>query len=94
MADKEQDKRKINYRGLILEAIKLIASEREIPRGTEKDLVQDFLGFHRVGNYEDRIPATRECKIVLEHVFKYGRADIVMYHSDGSASVIEAKGGL
>lgn len=43
---------------------------------------------------EDRIPLKQGLdKIVYEMAFKYGRADIVIFHIDGSASVIEVKDG-
>ena len=43
---------------------------------------------------EDRIPLKQEVdKIVYEMAFKFGRADIVIFHMDGSASVIEVKDG-
>jgi len=42
---------------------------------------------------EDRIPQTRHDTIVYEMSFRYGRADIVVFHLDGSASVIEVKDG-
>jgi hypothetical protein len=43
---------------------------------------------------EDRIPINQQLDtLICEMAFKYGRADIVIFHVDGSASVIEAKDG-
>ncbi len=66
---------------------------RQVPHGVEKDLVQQFIELHECGYPDDLIPLTPECLLVREQAFKFGRADIVAYHSDGSASVIEAKDG-
>ena len=63
------------------------------PRGKEKDLIKAFAELYQCGHYDEEIPMTESCTIVYEQPFKYGRADIVIYHSDGSASVIEAKNG-
>lgn len=42
----------------------------------------------------DRIPLDNSLDtIVYEMAFKFGRADIVIFHKDGSASVIEVKDG-
>lgn len=65
----------------------------EYPRGVESDLVKLFSEMYELGHYDEEIPMTDACTVVLEQPFKYGRADIVIYHSDGSASVIEAKNG-
>lgn len=42
---------------------------------------------------EARIPLEPEDTIVYEMAFRFGRADIVVFHIDGSASVIEVKDG-
>lgn len=42
---------------------------------------------------EDRIPLGSNDSIVKEMSLRYGRADLVVFHADGSASVIEAKDG-
>lgn len=70
-----------------------ILASRTSKHGTEKDLVQLFRELFETGHYDDLIPLTAECSILYEQCFKYGRADIVVYHSDGSVSVIEAKNG-
>lgn len=69
----------------------ILSGERYV--GREKDLVQVFAEMYQCGHYDEEIPMTDACTIVYEQSFKYGRADIVIYHSDGSASVIEAKNG-
>lgn len=63
--------------------------------GVEADIVDIFVrcatGGHAI---EDRIPLNPDTDtIIREMSFKYGRADIVIFHVDGSASVIEAKDG-
>jgi hypothetical protein len=45
------------------------------------------------GHYDDRIPLTQHDSIVYEMALKFGRSDIVVFHVDGSASVIEVKNG-
>ncbi|MEJ5127637.1 hypothetical protein WH367_16470 [Comamonas sp. MYb21] len=70
-----------------------LIKNRQVPHGVEKDLVDQFIYLHECGYSDDLIPLTPECVLVREQAFKYGRADIVVYHSDGSASVIEAKDG-
>jgi hypothetical protein len=61
--------------------------------GIERDLVNLFRESFEAGIYEDRIPLGRNDTIVYEMAFRFGRADIVVFHADGSASVIEAKDG-
>ena len=79
-------------RAFAIELLSLVVSE-EVPHGTETHVVRQFVELHQTGNYEDRLPLTAECVLICEQAFKYGRADIVVYHSDGSATVIEAKDG-
>lgn len=45
------------------------------------------------GEMEDRIPQSPCDTIVYEMAFRFGRADIVVFHLDGTASVIEVKDG-
>lgn len=66
---------------------------KQVPHGVERDLVQQFIDLHDCGYSDDLIPLTPACLLVREQAFKFGRADLVAYHSDGSASVIEAKDG-
>lgn len=64
------------------------------PRGVEADIVALFvLTAKAEKSHEDRIPLSNMDTIVTEMAFKFGRADIVVFHIDGSASVIEAKDG-
>lgn len=72
---------------------KRILNTEKLPIGVESDLVTQFLVQHRVGFYEDTIPMGPNDRIVREMALKYGRADLVVYHQDGSVSVIEAKNG-
>jgi hypothetical protein len=58
-------------------------------RGTERDLVRTFLEAREA--YKDLVPFDAADTVVTEMAFRYGRADIVIFHVDGSASVIEAK---
>ena len=43
--------------------------------------------------FEDRIPLNQIDTVVYEMAMKFGRADIVVFHVDGSCSVIEVKDG-
>lgn len=73
------------------EAQALIATK---PHGIESDIVRLFLLVAKAEKPpEDRIPLTKLDTIVTEMAFKFGRADIVVFHIDGSASVIEVKDG-
>ncbi|RTL00412.1 MAG: hypothetical protein EKK59_04480 [Neisseriaceae bacterium] len=70
-----------------------ILASPEAITGNESDIVRNFMVCHLGGKYEDRIPCGPADTIVQEMAFKYGRADIVVFHLDGSASVIEVKDG-
>ena len=61
--------------------------------GVESDIVQTFRESVSAGYFEERIPMTSNDTYVYEMAFKFGRADIVVFHIDGSASVIEVKDG-
>ena len=74
------------------ELLRVIAYD-EAPHGVERDLVRQFIEIQDAGCHDERLPLTAECVLIREQAFKYGRADIVAYHSDGSATVIEAKDG-
>lgn len=63
------------------------------PHGLEAHIVQMFRQGAEQGQFEDRIPHTAHDTTVYEMAFKFGRADIVIFHFDGSASVIEVKDG-
>lgn len=65
-----------------------------IPHGRESDIVRLFMQTTKiVGALDDAIPMTIFDTVVCEMAFKFGRADIVIFHVDGSASVIEVKDG-
>jgi hypothetical protein len=59
----------------------------------ERHLVVSFIQMQACGHYETDIPMSPEDTIVEEMSFRYGRADLVVFHIDGTASVIEAKDG-
>ena len=62
--------------------------------GTERDIVELFQMLAKgKPAAEDRIPLAAGDTVVTEMAFKFGRADIVVFHQDGSASVIEVKDG-
>lgn len=63
--------------------------------GKESDIVDMFLMCIASGrNPADELPIIPGVDTVLtEMSFRYGRADIVIFHIDGSASVIEVKDG-
>jgi len=63
------------------------------PHGTEADIIRLFKMSIAAGRHDERLPMSNEDLVVYEMAFKYGRADIVIFHADGSASVIEAKDG-
>lgn len=69
--------------------------ENGAPHGLESDIVRLFKMsmLAEKAPLEDRIPLTKLDSVVYEMAFKFGRADIVVFHIDGSASVIEVKDG-
>lgn len=69
------------------------ADDIEARFGGERGLVKWFRELTRLGHFDERLPMSAADKIVCEMSLKYGRADIVIFHADGSASVIEAKDG-
>ena len=62
----------------------------------ESMAVQVFLERWSRGGYRQLMPWSdpETDTVVKEQVLRYGRADIVMYHADGTATVIEAKDGI
>lgn len=70
-----------------------LLAEDSSPHGLELDLVDAFVKNESVGQHDPRLPMSCMDTIVTEMSFRYGRADIVVFHIDGSASVIEAKDG-
>jgi hypothetical protein len=61
--------------------------------GTEKDLVRSFLGRLKEHSYYGLVLYSPYDKVIPEMRMRYGRADITIFHVDGTASVIEAKDG-
>lgn len=70
-----------------------ILAAAKSPYGVEADVVRIFVESSSVRVIETRIPMSLDDTIIREMAFKFGRADIVVFHIDGSASVIEAKDG-
>ena len=70
-------------------------SKENYPTNTsEQDLVLCFLMAQNSSTcISKEIPFSPQDTVVKEMSFRYGRADIVIFHIDGSASVIEAKVG-
>lgn len=72
----------------------LILARKQAPHGTEADLVRFFLEAHGGGYFDERLPQQSSADtIVKEYALRHGRADLVFFHMDGSATVIEAKDG-
>jgi hypothetical protein len=72
----------------------LILARKQAPHGTEADLVRFFLEAHGCGYFDERLPQQSSADtIVKEYALRHGRADLVFFHMDGSATVIEAKDG-
>ena len=86
---KPDDKR---LKSILIEWESLLDSKSRL-HGVESDLVRSFIENERVGFHEGRIPTSELDTIVTEMAFRFGRADIVIFHADGTASVIEAKDG-
>lgn len=81
----------IDYARIGEEALAIAATK---PHGVEVDIVRLFVLTAKADKSpEDRIPLNKLDTIVTEMAFKFGRADIVVFHVDGSASVIEVKDG-
>jgi hypothetical protein len=63
------------------------------PVGIEKDLVRLFREQRLARIPDERLLVSELDTVVYEMSLRYGRADIVVFHGDGTASVIEAKDG-
>lgn len=61
--------------------------------GHESDLVLFEIAALKSCITQEEIPITEHDTIVREMLLRYGRADIVILHVDGTATVIEAKDG-
>ncbi|WP_156179941.1 hypothetical protein [Delftia lacustris] len=86
-----QDK-KIPNRRLIDAEIQRVMEAGPV-HGVERDVVDLFRESVAAKVFEDRIPMTEHDTVVYEMALKFGRADIVVFHVDGSVSVIEVKDG-
>lgn len=69
------------------------AAKGEYSHGHESDLVRIFLEAERCGRHDEMIQTTPRDTFVTEMAFRHGRADIVVFHDTGVATVIEAKDG-
>ena len=67
--------------------------EREDPAGSVRHLIDAFLMTHAGGQSEDRIPLSKIDTIVSKNTSRLGGADVLVFHVDGSASVIVARTG-
>lgn len=81
--------------------LKAIAAERvsiieagNVKHGTERDIVRTFMESHATGHYDERLlPQSDADTAIQEYAFRHGRADIILFHQDGTATIIEAKDG-
>ena len=72
----------------------IFAREEKVAHGTEYDLVRQFLEAHHAGHFDEMLPSESAADtVVTEYSFRYGRADIILFHADGTATIIEAKDG-
>jgi hypothetical protein len=61
---------------------------------SEAYITSVFINLCKADLMDDMLPwASSDDRIVLEMPLRYGRADIVMFHQDGTATVIEVKDG-
>lgn len=90
---KEDKKRVIDWEAIEVERLNILSNGIH---GREADIVNLFKLCARSenkSNQETRIPMSNLDTLACEMAFKFGRADIVVFHIDGSASVIEVKDG-
>lgn len=93
--DATQKHRKIDIEALKVEAQSLI-DRGAVPNGSEKDIIRLFSYMVRSDNpevKETRIPQANSDTVVYQMPIKIGRADIVLFHIDGTASVIVVRDG-
>lgn len=86
------DKPAVDWEAIERRAAELLAS-KTCPTGNESDLVRLFCELEEQGRHDEAIGTKSSDTIVREMVFRFGRADIVVFHQDGAATVIEAKDG-
>ncbi|MDH5857789.1 hypothetical protein [Lampropedia aestuarii] len=80
-------------RQIAWERIAVVLEDR-VPHGNEYDLVQAFVEGHVCGYFDEMLPQQSSYDtLVKEYAFKHGRADLILFHSDGTATIIEAKDG-
>lgn len=78
---------------LFFEAIRMMA-DGSLRKGNESTLVRAFLDTHTAGLYDESLPwLGPNDTVASEFSLRFGRADVVVFHQDGSATVIEAKDG-
>ena len=85
--------RTIHFEEAVENEILSIIAANEKFHGVEANIVSIFKDMAKSSTQECRIPMSQLDTIVYEMAFKFGRADIVVFHIDGSASVIEVKDG-
>lgn len=77
----------------VLAQVRELAAQNML-QGHESDIVKTIKILIGMGLCPDElIPWKPEDTVVYEMVLKYGRADIVFFHIDGSATVVEVKDG-
>lgn len=85
------------HRDICDRLLKHFASAIEAKVGTvasdESDLVKTFIYNVETGDQHRGIPHSPHDTIVTEYKFRHGRADVVIFHIDGSATIVEAKDG-
>lgn len=90
MADQPEPKRPTDWERVEAEYSSLL---EESPHGVESDIVQAFRESVECGHFDPLLSMTSRDTVVYELALRFGRADIVVFHFDGSASVIEVKDG-
>lgn len=88
MADKpmvDGDAIEIDYREML--------ATNTAPHFLEADIVRAFRETFETGHFDDRLPMSADDTVVFEMSLRFGRADIVIFHVDGSVTVIEVKDG-
>lgn len=70
-----------------------IRFESDDPAGMVRYLIDTFRMTHADGQSEDRIPLCKLDTIVSKNTSRLGGADVLVFHVDGSASVIVARTG-
>lgn len=72
---------------------RLLADPASDLKGLEADIVRGFIESHGCGKYDPETACGPGDVVLREFPLRYGRADIVIFHADGTATVIEAKDG-